>query len=91
MEMTIRDVRDIKIMETLNKFPAVKDGVLRLCEIASADPTKPKTADDVEDIIVQDLRKLGVNVFEGWAECRMLEESRVVEQSQRVHKHGKKK
>lgn len=91
MEITIRDVRDIKIMETLNKFPAVRDGVLRLCEIASADPTKPKIADDIEDIIVQDLRKLGVHVFEGWAECRMLEESRTIEQSQRAHKHGKKK
>jgi hypothetical protein len=88
MEMT---ERDIKLMRTLNKYPEIKDSVIELCEIAEAEKHKPKLADDAEDMVVEDAKKLGAKILTRWAECRVDEESHVTEQMRAVHKHGKKK
>lgn len=83
--------RDLEMMKTLNKYPEIKDGVYRICDMAEASKNKPKKADDAEEVLIEDLKGLGRNVFGRWAECRVAEESQAIEQSQVVHKHGKKK
>jgi hypothetical protein len=82
---------DIKLINTLNKYPEIKKGVEELCQVAEADQHKPKLADDVEDIIVEDLNKLGRAVFTRWAECRAEEAGKELQTSTPVIKHGKKK
>jgi hypothetical protein len=79
------------VCRVLGKYPEIKDGVMRLCHMAEAASSIPKLADDLEDTLVEDLRGLGAKVFARWAECRMQEESKVVEQNKVAHKHGKKK
>jgi hypothetical protein len=88
MEMTSRDIR---IMKTLNKYPEIKDDVDELCQIAEAAHNELKLADDAEDMVVEDIRKLGAKVLTRWAEGRADKESLALEQAQPVHKHGKKK
>jgi hypothetical protein len=88
MEMT---ERDLKMMQTLNKYPEIKESIEELCHLAEASSNKPKLADDAEDLVVEDTRKLGAKILARWAECRACEESKTTEQSQIVHKHGKKK
>lgn len=83
--------RDIKLMATLNKYPEIKDSVIELCQIAEAEENKPKLADDAEDAIVEDVKKLGLKIFTRWAECRSNEESQAIEKTRTLYKHGKKK
>jgi hypothetical protein len=83
--------RNFKIVQFLDKHPEIANKILEFCKFAEADKDKPKLADDAEDLLVEDLRKFGVKLFECWAECRADEESQAIEMTQRVHKHGKKK
>ena len=83
--------RDLKIINFLNSHPEIANKILEFFKFAEADKDKPKLVDDAEDLLIEDLRKFGVQLFECWAENRVHEESQTIEKAKMVHKHGKKK
>jgi predicted phage gp36 major capsid-like protein len=84
--------RDRKLLERLNKFPEIREDVEDLCRIAEAEEANvPRRADDAEEAIVEDVRKLGTKIMQRWAEGREKVESAAAFLSGDVKKHGKKK
>jgi hypothetical protein len=84
--------RDRKLLERLNRFPEIREDVEDLCRIAEAEEASvPRRADDAEEAIVEDVRKLGTKIMQRWAEGREKAESVEVSLSGKVKKHGKKK
>ena len=56
-----------KIMERLRRHPEILDRVQGILEIAENKEGPLKTADEVEELLVQEMRKLGNTTMRDWA------------------------
>jgi len=72
-------VADRGIEERLNEFSSLKATIERIVGIAENRCGTLIKADDVEDQVAEELRQLGNEVIQGWAETRMEETAKLIE------------
>jgi hypothetical protein len=58
---------ELKMMERLRRHPDILDRVQSILEIAENKEGPLKTADEVEELLVQEMRKLGNTTMRDWA------------------------
>jgi hypothetical protein len=58
---------ELKMMERLRRHPEILDRVQSILEIAENKEGPLKTADEVEELLVQEMRKLGNTTMRDWA------------------------
>jgi hypothetical protein len=58
---------ELRMMERLRRHPEILDRVQSILEIAENKEGPLKTADEVEELLVQEMRKLGNTTMRDWA------------------------
>jgi hypothetical protein len=58
---------EIRLIEQLRKHPEIRDRVQGILELASNAEGPLKTADEVEELLIQEVRKLGNATMREWA------------------------
>jgi hypothetical protein len=58
---------EIRMMERLRARPEMMERVQRILEIASSEEGPLKTADEVEELLVEEIRRLGNATMNQWA------------------------
>jgi hypothetical protein len=59
--------REMRLIEQLRKHPEIGDRVQSILELASNAEGSLKTADEVEELLIQEVRKLGNATMTQWA------------------------
>lgn len=59
--------REIRLIEQFRKHPEIRDRVQSILELASNAEGPLKTADEVEELLIQEVRKLGNATMTQWA------------------------
>ena len=85
------DNKDLELLKIMNKHPHIKEQVRSLFLIAEADGEGLVRADDAEMKVVENVRKLGHQVLQGWAVSQEQIQAKQYEANKSVKKHGKKK
>ena len=58
---------EIRLMKRLRARPEMMERVQRILEIASSEEGPLKTADEVEELVVEEMRRLGNATMNQWA------------------------
>jgi hypothetical protein len=58
--------QEIELLEKLRKHPEIRERVRKVLEIAT-DEGSNLTADQVEELLIEEMRKLGNATMHGWA------------------------
>ena len=58
---------EIRLLEQLRQHPEIRDRVRRILEIAGSEEGPLKTADEVEALLIQEVRRLGNTTLHQWA------------------------
>lgn len=79
------------ILETLRRHPALKERFAQILEIAVADPDNPRTADQIEEELIEAIRQLGNSTMQQWAQARAEQiEERAREETPGTYRSKKK-
>lgn len=78
--------------ERLRDYPELKERFEAILSIAEAEGTELQRADDAEQRVIEEVRKLGNEVMHGWARRREGQNGvKLLEEGHKLTKHGKKK
>jgi hypothetical protein len=58
---------EIRLLEQLRQHPEIRDRVRRILEIAGNEEGPLKTADEVEELLMEEMRRLGNVTMKQWA------------------------
>lgn len=85
--------QDEKIIELMNQNPKLKARVVSILNISNNTSGNIIKANDAEERTIEELRKLGNEVLEGWAENRMEQSTNEIleKENGNISKNGKKK
>jgi hypothetical protein len=89
--MATSDLSDAELNAFLHKHPELRSrfaSIVRAVENADGDLAE---ADAAEDRLVEEMRLLGREALQGWAERRVDVTEREIRQVPQVHRQGKKK
>jgi len=56
-----------RLIRKLESYPEVLDRVERIMEVVENDTGEAITADEAEELLVQELRRMGHDALQGWA------------------------
>jgi len=63
----VDDQRIERLIRKLESYPEVLDRVERIMEVVENDTGEAITADEAEELLVQELRRMGHDALQGWA------------------------
>lgn len=58
---------EIRLVERLRQQPKMMEGVERILEIANSAEGALKTADEIEELLIEEMRRLGNTTMTEWA------------------------
>jgi hypothetical protein len=58
---------EIRLIERLRQQPKMMEGVERILEIANSAEGALKTADEIEELLIEEMRRLGNTTLTEWA------------------------
>ena len=58
---------EIRLIERLRQQPKIMEGVQRILEIANSAEGAVKTADEIEELLIEEIRRLGNTTMTEWA------------------------
>ena len=88
--METRKISDEELLNGLRGQPRLRSRIAALLELAQGSNDELKRADDAEDWLVQEVRALGQETLQAWAQSRVEQSEEEVRQSGRAHRRGKK-
>lgn len=63
---------DLKLMTRLNRHPALRERMERLLEVVENAAGDARLADEAEQRVIEELRRLGADTLTAWAETRLV-------------------
>jgi hypothetical protein len=78
--------REQRLIEQLRRHPELMERMEAIVGIAEAEGQKVPTADEIEDRLVEEVRRLGHQVMEDWADRA---EARVGQEFQQLRPEGR--
>ena len=60
-------LEEIRLIERLRQQPKMMEGVQRILEIANSAEGALKTADEIEELLIEEMRRLGNTTMTEWA------------------------
>ena len=77
--------------ERLAHHPQLRAKIEAILDVVENKSGKWDKADDVEEQLIGELRKMGQDVYHGWAKNQKEKKEKEAKKKQKVHKQGKKK
>jgi len=88
--METRTVSDEALINGLRQHPQLRERIASLLELAQGSSPDLKRADDAEERLIQEIRALGQETLQAWAENQIQHTEQEVRRSGRAHRGGKK-
>ena len=88
--MTQQPNSDEQLMQALNARPQIRRRLEELLAVAADEGGDYRLADDAEQRLTQELRGLGQEVMQSWAQGQVDATEREVRNGGRAHREGKK-
>jgi hypothetical protein len=83
-------ISDEEIVEQLRKHPKLRDRFASLLSVVNNSQGDLKRADDAEDAVVEEMRRLGNEAMHIWAESEVAATEDETRRMNGVHREGKK-
>lgn len=77
--------------ERLAHHPELRAKIEAILDVVENKDGEWDRADDVEEQLIGELRKMGQDVYQGWAKNQKEKKEKEAKKKQKVHKQGKKK
>jgi hypothetical protein len=81
---------DARILELLHKHPQLRGRIAGMLELVEDAGDELRNADEAEDRVIEEVRQLGAELLEGWAEGQVEKRAQELEQTPGVWREGKK-
>ena len=88
--METSQMSDEEIMEGLREHPQIRSRIAGLLAVMNDAGGDLKRADDAEDRLVEEIRGLGQEVMQTWAQGQVEQTEEDVRRTGRAHREGKK-
>ena len=88
--METNQVSDEDILRGLREHPAIRSRIAALLAVANDAAGDLKRADDAEDRLVEEIRGLGQELMQTWAQSQVQQTEQDVRHTGRAHREGKK-
>lgn len=88
--METSSVSDEEILRGLREHPAIRERIATLLALVQGKGEGLRLADDVEGRLIQEMRGLGRDAMQSWAQEQVSETEEDVRRSGRAHREGKK-
>ena len=88
--MTAATLSDKAILASLKAHPGLRDRFASIIEAIENSEGNFKEADAVEERIVEEMRLLGREAMQGWAENQVEATEREIRRQAQMHRQGKK-
>jgi len=83
-------VSDEEILTRLRRHPQIRSRVAALLAVVEDSKGDLKRADDAEDRLMEEMRRLGQEAMQSWAQVQVIQTEQEVRHSGRAHREGKK-
>lgn len=83
-------VSDEEILRGLREHPHIRSRIASLLALAQGTSEELRRADDAEDWLIQEIRSLGQETLQAWAQSQVHQTEEEVRHSGRAHREGKK-
>ena len=89
--VSTKHLSDLELIHKINKHPAIRENIINILTIAEASLNGITRADDIEEKVIGEMRKLGKDTMKSWAVSQ--EQSLATEATNDLllKKHSKKK
>lgn len=81
---------DEEINQRLNAHPQLRERVISLLAVVEAEGEGLRRADDAEERLVEELRRMGQEAMQAWATGQVNQTEQEVRRTGQVHREGKK-
>jgi hypothetical protein len=81
---------DARLLARLNQHPQLRDRIERLVDIVEDAGDDLRKADEAERRVIEEVRRLGQEVLEGWADGQVVKRSEELDRTPGVWRDGKK-
>ena len=88
--METSQMSDEEIMEGLREHPQIRSRIAALLAVVNDAAGDFKRADEAEDRLVEEIRGLGQEVMQTWAQGQVEQTEEDVRRTGRAHREGKK-
>lgn len=88
--MSMLPPEDERLLARLNKHPQLRGRVERLVDLVEDAGDDLRRADEAERRVIEEVRRLGQELLEGWADGQVAKRADELEQTPGVWREGKK-
>jgi hypothetical protein len=88
--METRQMSDEEIVRGLREHPAIRGRIAALLAVVNDTAGDLKRADDAEDRLIEEIRGLGQEAMQTWAQGQVGQTEQDVRHTGRAHREGKK-
>ena len=88
--MSSQSVSDETLVKRLSKHPVLRQRLVSILQAVEAEEGGIKRADEMEDWLVEELRRLGQEVMHSWAQGQVEQSEQEIRRYGCVHREGKK-
>jgi len=83
-------VSDEQLLQGLRQHPRLRERVSALLSIAGACGESLRLADDAEAAVIEEVRRMGQDTLQAWAETQVLRTEDELRRNGHAHSNGKK-
>lgn len=83
-------INDEELLKRLNNHPVLRARIASLLDVVDDAGDDLKRADDAEDRVVDEVRRMGQEALQTWAQTQLEQTEAEVRRSGRAHRDGKK-
>lgn len=88
--MANRQLSDDGITRKLHAHPQIRERIVSILTVVEAEGAGLKRADDAEERLVEEVRRMGQEVMQAWALGQIEQTEQAVRRTGRAHREGKK-
>ena len=88
--MASQQLSDEEITRKLHRHPHIRERIVSILSVVEANGSGLKRADDAEERLVEEVRRLGQEAMQAWALGQIEQTEQEVRHTGRAHREGKK-
>jgi hypothetical protein len=88
--MVNRQVSDEEINQKLRAHPRIRERLVSILSVVEAEGGGLRRADDAQERLIEEMRRLGQETMQAWAQGQVQQTEQEVRRTGRAHREGKK-
>ncbi|MBK9346172.1 MAG: hypothetical protein IPN06_06910 [Burkholderiales bacterium] len=88
--MASQQLSDEEITSKLHAHPQIRERIISILSVVEADGSGLRRADDAEERLVEEVRRMGQEAMQAWALSQIEQTEQEVRRTGRAHREGKK-